>query len=158
MLEVTAVRTARGFTLIEMLVTMTVLAVLMGVGIPSFRSFIAGQRVKTVSNDLMTALMQARSEAVKRNMSITMAPVTSSDWTSGWTLKDAAATPNTLFSQQAIEGVTITKSPASPATVIYNATGRPSATSYFQVEGTTGIKCVKVDSSGIPSTQSVACP
>ncbi len=146
---------ARGFTLIEMLVTLTVLAILMGVGVPSFRSFIAGQRVKTVSYDLMTALMQARSEAVKRNTSVTIAPVVAGNWVSGWTLKDSAATPNTLLSQQAVEGVTITK---GPATVVYQASGRPTSSSNFEVAGTTGIKCVKVDSSGIPSTQGVACP
>ncbi len=148
-------RASRGFTLIEMLVTLTVLAILMGIGVPSFRSFVAGQRVKTVSNDLMTALMQARSEAVKRNANVTIAPFVANTWTSGWTLKDSASTPNTLLTQQAVEGVTITK---GPATVIYQPSGRPTAGSNFEVAGTSGVKCVKVDSSGIPSTQSVACP
>lgn len=147
-------RTARGFTLIEMLVTLTVLAILMGVGVPSFRNFIAGQRVKTVSYDLMTALMQARSEAVKRNASVTIAPVTANDWTSGWTLKDSAATPNTLLTQNAVDGVTIT---TSLATVVYQASGRPAAVGTFEVAASTGIRCVKVDSSGIPSTKSAAC-
>jgi type IV fimbrial biogenesis protein FimT len=156
MLEVTAMRIARGFTLIEMLVTLTVLAILMGVGVPSFRSFVAGQKVKTVSYDLMTALMQARSEAVKRNAIVTIAPVTAGDWTSGWTLKDSATTPNTLLTQSASEGVSIT---TSLGTVVYQASGRPTTASVgtFEVVASTGVKCVKVDSSGIPSTKSAAC-
>lgn len=144
-----------GFTLIEMLVTLTVLGVLMGVAVPSFRTFVAGQKVKTASHDLMTALVIARSEAIKRNANVTVAPYTAGSWVSGWTVK-AAPSAITVHQQQELTGVTITKGPAD---VVYQPNGRPTTGSNFEVAGpTSAIKCVKVDLTGIPSTQPVACP
>lgn len=141
-----------GFTLVELLVTMVVMAVLLAVAVPSFNSFIAGQKVKTTSYDLTVAMVMARSEAVKRNIDVVVAPDTVNTWTSGWTVKAGTIT---LQQQQAITGVTITK---GPATVTYKSTGRPSATSNFEVAGATAVKCIKVDTSGIPTTSSTACP
>lgn len=150
----TVKRPARGFTLIEIMVTLTVLAIMMGVGVPSFRNFIAGQKVKSASHDLMTAMVMARSEAIKRNADVTVAPVTADDWLSGWTVTATAAS-TMIHQQQALSGVTIT---LAPSTVVYKANGRPTASSKFQVAGTTTTKCVKVDLTGIPSSQSGACP
>lgn len=154
MLEINVRRTQGGFTLIEMLVTVTVLAVMLGVGVPSFRNFVAGQKVKTTSQDLMTALVIARSEAVKRNATVTVAPVTADTWVSGWTVT-AASSATVVHQQQALSGVTIT---LAPSTVVFGPNGRPAATSRFQVTGTATSKCVKVDLTGIPSSQSGNCP
>ena len=142
----------QGFTLIEMMVTVSILAILLGVAVPSFQSFVANQKVKSASYDLSMALVAARSEAVKRNADITIAPETVDDWVSGWTVKWGATT---LLKQQALTGVTITK---GPSTIVYKASGRPTAGSNFEIHGSSAIRCVKVDTSGIPSTQSVACP
>lgn len=147
-------RAHRGFTLIELMVTLTVLAILMGVGVPSFRNFVAGQKVKTVSHDLMSALVIARSEAIKRNASVTLAPVTADTWVSGWTVT-AAPSATTVHQQQAVSGVTIT---LAPSTVVFGANGRPAATSKFQVAATSTTKCVRVDLTGIPSSQTGTCP
>lgn len=142
----------QGFTLIEMLVVMTVLAIMLAVGVPSFRNFIAGQKVKTASYDLMAALVLARSEAIKRNTDVTVAPDTANVWAGGWTVKAVATT---LVQQQSLSGVTVTKAPAS---VVYRSNGRPMTGSNFEVSGTNSVKCVKVDLTGIPSSQTVACP
>lgn len=151
----TAQRAQWGFTLVEMLVTLTVLGVLMGVAVPSFRSFVAGQKIKTASHDLMTAMVIARSEAIKRNADVTVAPYTANTWESGWTVK-VAPSATTVHQQQEMTGVTITKGPAN---VVYKGNGRPTAPSNFEVAGSTSaVKCVKVDLTGIPSTQPVACP
>lgn len=144
----------RGFTLIEMMVTLTVLAIMLGLGVPSFRNFIAGQKVKSASHDLMTALVLARSEAIKRNAEVTIAPITANTWVSGWTVK-AASSATTVHEQQALSGVTIT-SPSS--NVVYKANGRPASASKFEVAGASATRCVKIDLTGIPSSQSGACP
>lgn len=149
-----------GFTLIELMVTLTVLAVLMGVGVPSFNNFVAGQKVKTASYDLTAALVMARSEAVKRNTDVTVAPVTANTWDSGWTVKAGATT---IQQQQALTGATVTKAASAaavPASFVYAASGRltAGATQYLQINGSSVVKCLKVDLTGIPSTQSVACP
>ena len=142
----------RGFTMIELMVTVTIIAIMLGIGVPSFRDFVAGQKVKSASHDLRTALVLARSEAIKRNAEVTVAPIVADSWVSGWTVKAAATT---LHQQQAPSGVTFSQTPSG---VIYKANGRPAAASKFQVAGTSTTKCVKVDLTGIPSSQSGACP
>ena len=141
-----------GFSMIELMVTLTVMAIFMGIGIPSFNNFTASQKVKTASADLMNSLVLARSEAIKRNADVTVAPDTAGVWIGGWTVKVGAVT---LQQQQALTGVTITKAAAS---VLYKPSGRPTASSNFEVAGAASVKCVKVDATGIPGTQTVACP
>ena len=66
---------AKGFTLVELMVTISVLAVLMAVGIPSFQGVIASSRVTTATNDFMATLAQARSNAIRRGGRVQFARV-----------------------------------------------------------------------------------
>jgi len=63
-------RPAHGFTIVELLTTIAVLAILAAVAVPSFRSSIASSRLTTTANGYISALNQARSEAVRRNASV----------------------------------------------------------------------------------------
>lgn len=143
----------RGFTLIELLVTMTVMIVMLGIGVPAFKNFTATQRVKTAAVDVATALLLARSEAVKRNKTVTIAPVTAGDWTSGWTVKESALT---VRQQEAVNGLAIN----GPATVSFQSNGRVAAAASFDLVSAVATdirRCVKVDLTGVPSTTSGAC-
>jgi type IV fimbrial biogenesis protein FimT len=60
-------RSARGFTLIEMLVAVAIAALLLTITVPSFREFLAKKRVEGVASELATDLQYARSESVARN-------------------------------------------------------------------------------------------
>lgn len=152
----------RGFTLIELMVTVSILAIMLAVGVPSFKNFSDGQKVKTAAYELSTAFLVARSEAIKRNAPVTIAPTTTDTWISGWTVTVGGTT--VLHQQQALSGVTITKAASAtdiPANFVYGSNGRLSsatAAQYLQVNGGSAVKCVKVDLTGIPSTQTAACP
>lgn len=61
---------AAGFTVIEMMVVVMVAAVILALAVPSFRDFIARQRVAAVNAELVTSLQLARSEAVARDWSV----------------------------------------------------------------------------------------
>lgn len=63
-------KSSLGFTLIELIVTVTIIGSLLVVGVPSFVRFIGSQGVKTATYDLMADLYFARSEAIKRNSTI----------------------------------------------------------------------------------------
>ena len=81
----------RGFTLIELLVAVAVLAVLLAVGVPSFQSLLASNRLSSQTNDMISALAQARSEAIRRGARVTLCKssdgtscTTTGDWEQGW--------------------------------------------------------------------------
>jgi type IV fimbrial biogenesis protein FimT len=61
-----------GFTIIELMVTLAVVAVVVTVGVPAFTDFVRNQRATSQANDLLVALNFARSEAVKRGRSISV--------------------------------------------------------------------------------------
>ena len=65
-------RNNTGFTLIEMMVTITVAAILLGIAVPSFSKMIERNRLSTGVNEFMGALMIARSEAVNRSLPVSI--------------------------------------------------------------------------------------
>jgi type IV fimbrial biogenesis protein FimT len=63
-----------GFTLLELMIAITVLAIIVGIGIPSFTESIRRNRLTSQTNALVSALAIARSEAVKRGTLVTICP------------------------------------------------------------------------------------
>ena len=88
-------RDAEGFSLIELIVTLSVASILMTLAVPSFSSFVKDNRLITQTNDFVTALNFARSEAIKRGDRITVCKSTdqvscsgSGSWDQGWIVFD----------------------------------------------------------------------
>src|SRR2546425_10294753 len=77
-------KTSLGFSLIELVTALAVLAILATVALPSYQNFVLTQRVRGASYDLMTSLVFARSEAIKRNASVSMTQA-AGGWAQGWT-------------------------------------------------------------------------
>jgi type IV fimbrial biogenesis protein FimT len=59
-----------GFTIVELMVTVCLVAILLAVGVPSFRQMIAINRLTTQTNDLISAINTARSDAITRNTTV----------------------------------------------------------------------------------------
>jgi type IV fimbrial biogenesis protein FimT len=85
-------RPAGGFTLVELLVTIVVLSILLGLAVPAFRSFMQNDQQWTQTNNLVVGLNTARSEAIKDDMN-GVAQICSSNngttctgtaWETGW--------------------------------------------------------------------------
>lgn len=80
----------RGFTLVELLITIAVATILMTVAVPSFVETVKNNRLTTNANALLGALAIARSEAVKEGQRATVcasddqATCGGDDWTLGW--------------------------------------------------------------------------
>lgn len=76
----------RGFTIIELMVTLVVFAILVGIAAPNLSEFLLTQRVSGQASELINSLALARSEAGKRNASIVVIPQTNSvvGWSDGW--------------------------------------------------------------------------
>lgn len=86
----------RGFTLIELMVAIVVLAVMLGIGVPSFRDAAVGSRVSSYANDLVASVQLARSEAIKRNAAVTLCASSDGEncedeggWEVGWIIRAA---------------------------------------------------------------------
>jgi len=145
---------ALGFTLIELLVTISIAAVLAAIAAPSFSSFIAGQRIKTASYDISYALTYARSEAIKRNADVVLAPA-SGGWQNGWT----ASVGGTILEQHdALTDMAVT-GPAPSLT--YNSNGRLKAdVTPFAISSTStsaAPRCVSINLSGLPNSKTGVC-
>lgn len=79
---------SQGFTLIELIVTMAVASILLGVGVPSFLEAIRDGRLSSEATCLNLALLSARSEAVRRSADVTVCPYggpdsCGTDWSKG---------------------------------------------------------------------------
>lgn len=83
---------ARGFTLIEGMVVVAILAIVSTLAAPSFISLIGTMNTKSAAFDLIGDLTMARSEALKRNVAITVAPVGGA-WTKGWQILRPPVSP-----------------------------------------------------------------
>jgi len=72
----------RGFTLIELMVTIVVLAVLVGLAIPSFRDFVVKSRLRGATDDIVNLLRTAHGSAVKLQRDVNVS-VQASTWCAG---------------------------------------------------------------------------
>jgi len=150
----------RGFTLIELLVTIAILGILMGLAMPSFRQFVATQRLRNVSFDLMASLLRTRNEAITRNGKVSLTKTTTGNWDGGWKVTDGT---NDIQVQQAYSGIKITDS-ANLSSVTYGKDGRAvsGTTTNFTIDPSPAIsgvssRCITISLSGVPSSSIGAC-
>ncbi|MFM7330685.1 MAG: GspH/FimT family pseudopilin [Brachymonas sp.] len=84
--------TQNGFTLVELMVTVALFAILMVLAVPSFNGVMASNRLTSTTNELFTAMSIAKSEAVKLGTRVTVCASSDgvqcsndqSAWHSGW--------------------------------------------------------------------------
>ena len=72
-----------GYTLMELMVTITIAGILLSIAIPNFTTIISSNRLTAYTNELVTALNFARSEAVKGGHHVVVRK-TGTNWEDGW--------------------------------------------------------------------------
>ena len=153
--------TMHGFTLIETMVAVAVMTISMTIAVPSYQQFIASQSIRTTSMDVVSSLILARSEAVKRNGNVALVPI-SNDWKNGWQVVHVGSGTEVghaepMNGKVALQG-------AQPAMVQFNADGRvvgAAATQKLDLAVTNGAstmhRCIELDPAGLPRVKKAAC-
>jgi len=135
---------SRGFTIIEMVIAITVLALMVTLAAPMYKSITETNRTRAAAYSLVASLALARSEAVKRNAAVSVLPL-GVGWQDGWEVEAG--------------GTTLSKNEPAPhlvlsgpmAGVSYQPNGRLSTPGFvlFTVSATSGYtRCVVIDPGG----------
>ncbi|WP_410482438.1 pilus assembly FimT family protein [Ralstonia flatus] len=90
-----------GFTLLELMATITVAAVILMLAGPSLNDFMRKQRVITAVDSITSAIGQARSIAIATNSYVTIAPVDGTNWNSGVRVFSEGQSPSGTYSATA---------------------------------------------------------
>ncbi len=167
----------RGFTLIELMIAVSILAVVMLLAIPDFNSMIRNNSIASMNNTLLSALNFARSEAIKRGVSVSVCATQDANfsacgsaWNIGWivfvnpTAGNALANPALRVDRITDQNATIAASP-NVGIATYTSTGFPTTATgnvSFTIKSTgcTGDagRTVTISVTGRPSATAVNCP
>ncbi|MEM6710376.1 MAG: GspH/FimT family pseudopilin [Pseudomonadota bacterium] len=77
-------RAGRGFTLVELMVTVAIAAVLLGFALPAFNDFVMQRRITTTANDFVLAMNYARSEAARLGGIVSVQALNAADTDNEW--------------------------------------------------------------------------
>lgn len=137
-----SIRIDRGLTLIELMVTLSVLAILATLAVPSFQRQIAAGKLSDAANEILLATARARTEAIRLGQRVTVCKssdgatcdTTSAGWETGWitfvdpTRSGASASVDSgetiTYRVSAFSGVKITGNGDAAKYVSYAADGR----------------------------------
>jgi type IV fimbrial biogenesis protein FimT len=165
--------TAKGFTLIELMVAVAVLAITLGFAVPGYQSVVNGNRLAGTANEFVATLQSARVEAIRRGRRIAVcasadanaaSPTCASANIDGWITfvdKDADGSfgaADELLQRSTIDGpVAVSDLP----TVVYRSDGlardaagdpMPASAARLSVEGshpTQNVRCIAIDAGGV---------
>lgn len=127
-------RPARGFTLVELMITIFVAVILIALALPSFRETTMRTKLTTNTNSLMVAISLARSEATKRGVPVAViAKSGTTNWgTSGWDVQVSGTNEEVRTFGPSDTGYTVTSKTTTTACtgtctsdgqIVFDATG-----------------------------------
>lgn len=147
-------KSRRGFSLVELLLVITILGFLLAIAIPNMSEWIASTRLRMKAEGLFGGISLARSHALKRNTKVFFRLAADSSWTIGCSVpevdRDAdgiAECPAVIEQKPASEGgsgVTLTVTPGPATTVTYSGMGRLVA----NVDGSVAMTQIDVSTGG----------
>jgi type IV fimbrial biogenesis protein FimT len=166
----TTMRSVKGFSLIELMVVVGIMGIVMAIAVPGLKDLMAGQRVQSAAYDLMNSVIFARSEAGKRNATISIKAVTDNTLATGWCVNFGApgtcsvTTPGSevMRVQQPYSTVSFSWN-TTAGQINFNTAGRitsptpPIKIQISDLANTAMIRCVLIDVTGNTSSRRGAC-
>jgi type IV fimbrial biogenesis protein FimT len=126
--KLTAQSIQKGFTLVELMIAVSILGVLVALALPAYRDMIQNSMIRGTAESIQSGLQQARIEAIRRNARVqfVMPTATNSAWTIGCVTATADC-PALITERKNSEGsssaVTVTRTPAAATTVVFDGLG-----------------------------------
>ena len=159
-----------GFSIIEVLIVVAIASILTAIAIPAFNVFMGSTRVSTVSNEFVSALNLARSEAIKRGGEVHVCRssdgatcVASGPWGQGWLIADednnlirvreGLREPSTFVGNGTLD---------TTPTITFGRDGRvqesvDGAGDFLQVQSMERSMCIRINSAGRVRSESGTC-
>ncbi|MBK1644528.1 hypothetical protein CKO25_07640 [Thiocapsa imhoffii] len=157
-------RRAAGLTLLELLFTIAILAILLSVAVPSFQGLAQRDRITDTTNDLLMAFQLGRSEAIRyrtqatvcaANANQTDCAVADPPWSNGWVLYRVNPQTPIRVGAAPAPGVTI-------ATTVQQIQFQPDGSAQmgtFEIDSEANRpRCIRILPSGFISMERMACP
>jgi type IV fimbrial biogenesis protein FimT len=148
-LKIGAKNRSLGFSMIELMVTLTVAGILAAIAVPSFQVWIENSQIRTSAESIKSGIQRARSEAVSRNARVAFNLGVGLNWQ----VNEVGGVSNPLDARSVDEGsarVTVVPYLASGTKITFNSLGAVVAND----DGTVPLTGVTVDSSALSASQS----
>jgi type IV fimbrial biogenesis protein FimT len=144
MLGVNRASRACGFTLVELLIAVSVTAILLAIATPSMRALIENVRIRATSESLQNGLALARAEAVRRNERIEFVRLAT-----GWVVRvpGSSTALHTASGKEGNNGIALTIAPGGADRITYDSFGRTTA----NADGSASLTSVNIASAHPPS-------
>lgn len=140
-----AIQKSAGFTLIEMLIVIAIIAIATTLGIPSYRAWVQNTQIYNAAESVLNGLQKARAEAVKQNANIEFVIAANPPW------KIQVAGAGAVIEASTTEGsknVTGTATPANATTVTFSNLGGV----VTNADGTASLRQIDFNSVVLPTS------
>lgn len=147
----------RGFTIVELLITVTILGILLATGIPSMATWMANSRIRAAADSVANGMQLARSEAIRRNANIEFLLT---DTQGSWRISSGSGctfTSPTVIQTAPSANPTVVVNSFSDATATTATTARAvifGSSGWQACTGTTQFVSLRIDSTTLSSTDS----
>lgn len=136
------ISSAQGFTLVELIVAISIAAILLAIAVPSYSSSQLNSQLRVSANDLIGSINLARSEAIKRGTTVTLCASADGEscggeWHEGWlVLREADALHDEAVILQSVTGIPagfqLTES-SDNAALLFQSTGVEATAATFKL-------------------------
>ena len=130
----TARLVTRGFSMVQLMVTLTIIAILTGLAVPGYRYVTTSTRISGEVNNLLGDLQFARYQAIKQGQPVTVCPAatpytgclsaSTTNWTSGWIVFNDVNGNGTVDTGEAVIRIQQALSGTDTLTLLTGGTGR----------------------------------
>lgn len=143
-----------GFTLSELMITLSIAALLATMAGPSFSGLVATTKVKAAASDVQAGLMRARSEAIKRARPVEVV-ARKGDWGAGWESRSGNEPIQTGEPHPAITAT-------APRSITFDHAGRIVGEArpqfeFFHLQKIGRKRCLRIELTGRPLVTEGAC-